>query len=209
VASDAPHLLRRGLQLEYITLGWNIVGTVVVLIAAVFASSVALAGFGLDSLIEILASVMVVWELKGIEANREQIALRVIGISFLVLAVYILAQSISTLSTVSRPDTSLAGICWTALTLGVMLALALGKARTGNALGNQVLMTEGRVTLVDAYLAGAVLLGLVLNLMFAWWWADPVAGLVIVFYGVKEGITALRGASELAKTRSREPVHRA
>jgi divalent metal cation (Fe/Co/Zn/Cd) transporter len=73
-----------------------------------------------------------------------------------------------------------------------MFALAFGKARTGKALGNPVLQTEGRVTLVDAYLAGAVLMGLVLNAAAGWWWADPLAGLVIVFYGVKEGVSALR-----------------
>jgi divalent metal cation (Fe/Co/Zn/Cd) transporter len=184
-------LLRRGLALEYMTLAWNVVGTVVVIAAALAAGSVALAGFGLDSLIEIGASMIVVWQLKDTGGTRERLALRVIGIAFIALAIYIAAQATYTLITVSRPEQSGLGIAWTAVTCVVMLALAAGKARTGRALGNRVLQTEGRVTLIDAYLAAAVLLGLVLNAGLDWWWADPLAGLVIVYYGLREGREAL------------------
>ena len=185
---DAQTLLRRGLILEYITLGWNVVGTAVVIFAAVAAHSVALAGFGLDSLIEIGASTVVIWQLKDLhDRQRERRALRLIAVSFLALAVYILVQSSRTLWLHSHPNTSVAGIAWLALTLVVMLALAAGKHTIGKQLGNPVLVTEARVTLVDAYLAGAVLVGLVLNSLLGWWWADPMAGLVIVFYGFVEG----------------------
>ena len=180
-------LLKRGLYLEYTTLGWNAIGTAIVFVAAALANSVALAGFGLDSLIEIFASLVVVWQLKGVNQNRERLALRLIGGAFFVLALYILIQSARTLLTQSKPDTSTTGLVWLTATFLVMLALAWGKYRTGKELGNQVLLTEGRVTLVDAYLAGAVLVGLILNTLFGWWWADPLAGLVIVFYGIKEG----------------------
>lgn len=191
-----PALLARGLRLEYATLGWNVVGVVVVGIAAIAARSVALAGFGLDSAIEILASVVVVWELTGSgSAERERRALRLIGAAFLALATYVTLQAAYVLAAAARPETSTLGIAWTAATCVVMLALAAGKAATGTALGNAVLRTEGRVTLIDAYLAASVLLGLVLHAVAGWWWADPLAGFVIVFYGIKEGRAAFRTAA--------------
>lgn len=159
--------------------------------AAVAARSVALAGFGLDSLIEILASMVVVWQLRGGERDRERRALRIIGGAFIALAVYVAAQSTYTLATRSKPHHSPAGIVWLVATVAVMVALAAGKARAGRALANPVLQTEARVTMIDAYLAGAVLTGLVLNAAAGWWWADPLAGFVIVFYGVREGWGAL------------------
>ena len=190
--ATAEKLLRRGLALEYVTLSWNVVGTVVVLAAALSAGSVALAGFGLDSLIEIGASTIVVWQLKDSGGTRERHAMRLIGIAFIALATYIAAQAAYTLVLANRPEPSTLGIVWTAVTCGVMVALAAGKARTGRALGNRVLRTEARVTLIDAYLAGAVVLGLVVNAALGWWWADPLAGLVIVYYGLREGRQALR-----------------
>jgi len=187
-------LLRRGLVLEYLTLGWNVVGVAVLALAAVSARSVALAGFGLDSGIEIFASLVVVWELRSGEAGsaRERRALRLIGVAFLLLVAYVGIQAAWVLVTGAHPDASPAGMAWTAITCVVMLALAAGKARTGRALGSEVLMTEGRVTLVDAYLAGSVLAGLVLNATLGWWWADPTAALVIVGYGWREARAALR-----------------
>jgi divalent metal cation (Fe/Co/Zn/Cd) transporter len=179
-------LVRRGFALEYATLGWNLIGLVVLAITAVAARSVALAGFGLDSLIEIGASVVVVWELSGIDERRQRRALRLIGFAFALLAVYLAAQSTLVLVTGFRPGHSPIGVAWTALTAAVMFALAAGKARTGAALDNPVLRTEGRVTLVDGILAVAVLAGLVLNAAIGWWWADPVAGYVLVFYAARE-----------------------
>jgi divalent metal cation (Fe/Co/Zn/Cd) transporter len=185
-------LLRRGFRLEYVTLAWNVVGVIILAYAAIRAHSVALAGFGLDSLVEIGASFVVVWELANINPERQRRALKLIGWAFMVLATYILVQSVVVLVSGYRPHHSGLGIAWTAVTLIAMLALAYGKARTGQALNNPVLQTEGRVTLVDAYLAGAVLLGLIANVAWGWWWADPLAGLVIVFYGYKEAWRALR-----------------
>ena len=183
-------LLRRGLYLEYATLGWNVVGVVIVVAAAFAARSVALAGFGLDSLIEIFASVIVVWQLTGINQHRERRALRLIGGAFFVLAVYILGQEAFTVIAGIRPTTSVGGIVWLAATLIAMLLLAQGKRITGRQLNNTVLATEAHVTLIDAYLAAAVLVGLILNAVVGWWWADPLAGLVIVYYGLKEGWAA-------------------
>ena len=179
-------LLRRGRILEGITLGWNAAGIVLLAVAAVAARSVALAGFGLDSLIEIGASTVVLWELAGTGEDRQRRALRLIGGAFVVLAAYLMVQSILVLATGYRPGHSVLGIAWTALTAAVMFALAAGKSRTGRALGNPVLVTEGRVTLVDGILAVAVLAGLVLNAAAGLWWADPMAALVIVFYALRE-----------------------
>jgi divalent metal cation (Fe/Co/Zn/Cd) transporter len=191
----SPSLLQRGLWLEYVTLGWNVVGTAVVLVAAVQAGSAALTGFGLDSLIEIFASIVVVWQLKGVDRGREAFALKLIGTAFIALAVFVSAQSLWTLLASAHPAPSLLGIAWLVVTCVVMLLLAWGKLVTGRQLGNSVLTTEARVTLIDAALAGAVLIGVGLNAIFGWWWADPVASFVIVYYGLKEGWAALQHGS--------------
>jgi divalent metal cation (Fe/Co/Zn/Cd) transporter len=190
--SSAPTLLRRGLRLEYATLGWNLATVVVVLGAAAAARSVALAGFALDSGIEIFASVVVVWQLTGAATReREDRAVRLIGIAFLGLAVYLLAQTGITLAAGIRPAPSPVGIGLLAATTAVMFTLATAKARTGQALGNATLGTEARVTMLDGALAAAILIGLILNATMGWWWADLVAGGVIIGFGVREGAAAL------------------
>lgn len=183
-AHDA--LLRRGRWLEGATLAWNVVGIVVLALAALRAHSVALAGFGLDSLIEIGASAVVLWELSGTGEQRQRRALRLIAAAFLALATYLTVQTIIVFASGYHPHHSPLGMIWTAVTAAAMFALAFGKNRTGRRLANPVLITEGRVTVVDGILALAVLIGLALNAILGWWWADPVAGLVIVFYAVKE-----------------------
>jgi divalent metal cation (Fe/Co/Zn/Cd) transporter len=186
-------LRRRGLLLEYATLGWNVVEIGFLTVAAVNARSVALAGFALDSVIEIFASVIVVWRLKGIASEeRESRALRMIGVAFFGLAIYISAQSIVTVASGIRPDSSLLGIVWLSATTLVMFGLAYGKARTGRDLGNRVLSTEAKVTLVDGALAAAILAGLLLNAAFGWWWADILGGVLLIGYGLREGILAFR-----------------
>lgn len=190
--SDA--LLRRGFVLEGITLGWNVVGVVVLAIAAVQAQSVALAGFGLDSLVEIGASTVVIWELSGTGERRQRQALRLIGIAFVVLAFYITVQSVYVLVVGHHPARSPLGIAWASATAVAMFLLAAGKARTGAALANPVLQTEGRVTFIDGLLATAVVLGLTLNVLVGAWWADPLAGFVIVFYGLREANSIFAGS---------------
>jgi divalent metal cation (Fe/Co/Zn/Cd) transporter len=179
-------LLSRGRRLEAVTLSWNVVGVAVLAVAAARARSVALAGFGIDSLIEIGASTVVLWELAHIAPERQQRALRLIGVAFVVLATYLVAQSTVVLVLGYHPRHSPLGIVWTGLSAGVMFALAAGKARTGSALVNRVLIAEGRVTAIDAILASAVLAGLSLNAAFGWWWADPAAAYVLVFYAARE-----------------------
>ena len=184
--STRRSLLRRGFALEYTTLGWNVIGIVVLAVAAISARSVALAGFGLDSLVEIGASTVVIWELSNTGQARQRRALRLIGVGFSLLAVYLLVQSTWALASSHHPHHSPLGIAWTAITALVMFALAAGKVRTGAALNNPVLQTEGRVTLIDGLLSAAVLLGLVLNAAVGWWWADPIAGYVLVYYAIRE-----------------------
>ena len=188
IVDDAARrtLVRRGFALEYTTLGWNVIGIAVLAVAAISARSVALAGFGLDSLIEIGASTVVIWELSGTGEDRRRRALKLIGGGFALLAVYLLVQSTWVLAAGFRPRHSPLGIGWTAVTAAVMFALALGKARTGTALDNPVLEIEGRVTLIDGLLATAVLLGLLLNSLAGLWWADPAAGYVLVYYALRE-----------------------
>lgn len=194
---DGQHrdrLLARGRQLEWTTLAWNVVGIVVLGLAAITARSVALAGFGLDSLIEIAASTVVLWELAGVEQDRQRRALRLIGAAFVLLALYLATQSSIVLALGDKPHHSVLGIIWTAITAVAMFALAAGKAATGKALGNPVLRTEGKVTTVDGILAVAVLVGLILNATLGWWWADPAAGYVLVYYGAREAREALHAA---------------
>jgi divalent metal cation (Fe/Co/Zn/Cd) transporter len=183
---NRPTLLRRGFALEYATLSWNVIGIAVLAVAAISARSVALAGFGLDSLIEIGASTVVIWELSGAGQDRERRALRLVGVAFALLAAYLAVQSTLVLAAGFHPRHSPAGIAWTAVTALVMFALAAGKAHTGKALGNPVLRTEGRVTLIDGLLAVAVLAGLALNAGLGWWWADPAASYVLVYYAGRE-----------------------
>jgi divalent metal cation (Fe/Co/Zn/Cd) transporter len=191
VTTEPERLLTRGRRLEVATLAWNVVGIVVLAYAAIAARSVALAGFGLDSLIEIGASTVVLWELAEAGEDRQRKALRLIGGAFVALAVYLTIQSTIVLITGYHPHHSTVGIVWTAITAAVMYILAAGKARTGTALDNAVLRTEGRVTMVDGILATAVLLGLVLNASAGWWWADPAAGYVLVYYGAREARESL------------------
>jgi divalent metal cation (Fe/Co/Zn/Cd) transporter len=167
------------------------VGVCVLAWAAVSARSVALAGFGLDSLIEIGASAVVLWELAESSEQRQERALRLIAFAFIGLAVYIAGQSTLVLATGHHARPSAAGIVWTAVTAVVMFLLAAAKAATGRALGNPVVQSEGRVTFVDGLLATAVLVGLVLNAAVGAWWADPLAGYVLVFYGAREAIMIL------------------
>jgi divalent metal cation (Fe/Co/Zn/Cd) transporter len=184
-------LLRRGLRWEYLTLAWNVIGSGVVLTAAVITSSVALTGFGVDSLIEIGASVVVVRQLRQVSSSSEAKALRLIGAAFVALGIYLMAQAGYALASHAEPARSPGGMAWLAATVVVMAALAVGKSRTGAALANAVLRAEARVTAVDAALAGAVLIGIVADAGLGWWWADPLAGLVIVAYAVSEARTLL------------------
>jgi divalent metal cation (Fe/Co/Zn/Cd) transporter len=191
-ARSGEQLVRRGRRLEKTTLAWNVVGVGVLSYAALAAQSVALAGFGLDSVIEIGASIVVLWELADVAENRQRRAIRMIGCAFVALSIYLAIQSTVVLVVGFRPHHSPTGIAWTAATAVAMFALARAKATTGRALNNPVLTAEGRVTLIDGVLATAVLVGLVLNSLAGWWWADPCAGYVILYYALREARGSLK-----------------
>ena len=187
-------LLRRGFHLEYTTLAWNVAGVAVLALAIAKddGRSVAMIGFGLDSLVEIGASTVVIWELSDTSRARQQRALRLIGAAFAALALYLVIQSTAALVTTHQADNSALGIAWSGLTAIVMFLLAGGKERTGAVLDNPVLRAEGRVTLIDGLLALAVLVGLSLDAALGWWWADPFAAYILVYYAAREAHRLLR-----------------
>lgn len=189
-------LLRKGLILEYITLFWNVAGVAVTAVAAFRAQSIAIGGFGLDSFIEIGASLIVVKELKRTDNHTHSNSLMLIGSGFYLIALYIFLQTIYLLLNNVHPQVSSVGIGWTALSFLTMLALARGKSTLGSKLKNPILITEGKVTVVDAYLAASIMIGLLLNAIFGLWWADPVSALIIVYYGIKEGRAAFTEAQD-------------
>jgi len=193
--TDAARLRRTGIGLEIATLAWNVVGVALLGTLVWQSASVALLGFGLDSLIEIGASTVVIWELAGADEKRQRIALRLIGWAFVLLAVYLLVQAAVALISGHRATPLPGGIAWTAATATAMFLLAWGKHVVGRRLDNPVLLTEGRVTLIDGILATSVLLGILLDFTLGWWWADPIAGLVIVLYAAREAVHIFRGES--------------
>ncbi len=181
-------LRRRGFALEYASMAWMVAEAAVAITAGVLASSIALTGFGLDSVIEFFAATIVVWQLSG--EDRETRAVRLIGVTFFVLAAYLTAESIRDLLTHARPGQSAAGLAITAAALIVMPVLAIAKRRTGQALGNRTLIADSAETAFCAYTSAATLAGVGLNTALGWWWADPLAALVIAALAVKEGIEA-------------------
>ena len=183
--------LRAGRRLEAATLSWNVAGVAVLAVAAWQAKSVALAGFGLDSVVEIGASTVVLWELADVAQGRRRAAMRLIGIAFVLLALYLALQSSLVLALRFHPHHSPLGIAWTALSALSMFTLAFHKSKVGNALANPVLIAEGRITFIDGVLASAVLVGLLLNTLAGWWWADPLTGFVIVYYALREARESL------------------
>ena len=194
-AATSP-MQRRGVRLEALTIGWNSVEAIVAVTGGLVASSVALVSFGLDSVIEVAAAVVVLWQFLGIAEEREQRALRLIGGSFFALAAYVLYSSVNDLVGQSRPDVSTVGIVLTAVSLVAMPALALLKKRTASSLGSRTLLADSKQTSLCAYLSLSTLAGLALNAAFHWWWADPVAAMFIAFVAVREGREAWAGETD-------------
>jgi divalent metal cation (Fe/Co/Zn/Cd) transporter len=205
VADLRPHNLRRGLHLEYLTVGWNIVEGVIAVAAGLAAGSIALIGFGVDSFVETISGAVLIWRLlaetsgKRTEEELEHVeerAERLVGVAFLILAAYVAFEAARTLVTQDRPDASPVGIALTALSIVVMLWLARAKKRTGEALGSRALIADAQQTYACWYLSMVTLTGLALNEFFGLWWADPVAALGIVVLLVREGLEALQGGHE-------------
>jgi divalent metal cation (Fe/Co/Zn/Cd) transporter len=188
--ADAGRLRRRGFRLEYATLTWMAAEAAVAITAGVLAASIALVGFGLDSVIELISATIVIWQLRGeiTGQDRQTRALRLIAVTFFALAAYLTIDGIRDLATGAQPGQSIPGLAVTAAALIVMPALAVAKRRTGKALGNRTLIADSAETAFCAYTSAAALLGVGLNTWLGWWWADPAAALIIAALAVREGI---------------------
>jgi divalent metal cation (Fe/Co/Zn/Cd) transporter len=188
----ATDLRRRGLRLEYMTIGYNVLEAVVAIASGIAAGSIALVGFGLDSVVEVFAASVVVWEFRGVSEERTRRALRLIAISFFVLAAYVTIEAVRDLVVGAEPAESVPGIILAGVSLLVMPALAVAKRRTARQLGSRTLLADATETLLCSYLSAILLLGLVLNATVGWWWADPLAALGIAYLAVREGLEAWR-----------------
>ncbi|PIR16981.1 MAG: hypothetical protein COV48_09190 [Elusimicrobia bacterium CG11_big_fil_rev_8_21_14_0_20_64_6] len=184
-----------GRRLEYFTLGWNLIEAGVAVGAGAVAGSIALIGFGADSLIECLSGSILLWRLQSHEADesREKLALKLVGISFLILAAYVGFDAVTSLWQREQPKVSFVGICLSALSLVVMPILSRRKRQVAARIQSRALLADSRQTNICAYLSAILLGGLLLNAILGWWWADPVAALVMVPIIVREGLEALRG----------------
>lgn len=201
VAVERPTLVRRGLHLNYLTIGYNTVEAVVSLAAGLVAGSVALVGFGIDSAIEVTASGAAQWRLRvdhheGRRAHAERRTRQIIGVCFLLLAAYIGIDAASTLWAREAPDRSIVGLVILALSLIVMPWLAHQKRGVARALSSRALQAEATQTSLCAYLSAIALVGVGLNALVGWWWADPVAALAMTPIILGEGISGLRGQKD-------------
>jgi divalent metal cation (Fe/Co/Zn/Cd) transporter len=186
--------VQRARKLEFLTLGWNLVEAAVAIRSGAVADSAALIGFGIDSLIESASSVVLLWRLHGDRGEaRERRALKLVGLSFLALAAYVASDATRALIAKAPPDVSLAGIVLAMLSLIVMPLLSARKRRLAAVLRSRALHADSRQSNLCATLSGILLGGLSLNALWGWWWADPMAGLMMTPIIIKEGLEALKG----------------
>jgi divalent metal cation (Fe/Co/Zn/Cd) transporter len=200
------NLYRKGLWLEYFTVGYNVFEAIAAITFGSLGNSIALIGFGLDSIVESLSGLVLIWRLQHhehltaeAEEQIEQRATRFVAITFFILALYVGFESIQKLFTQEVPQPSLPGIIIALLSLSIMPLLAQQKHRTGRAIGSKALMADAKETLACAWLSVALLLGLGLNYLVGFWQADPIAGLIIVGFLLKEGWEAWEGEEEEAE----------
>lgn len=187
-------LYARGLVLEYITVGYNIVEAMVSIFFGSLSNSIALVGFGLDSIVESLSGMVLIWRLRQHgtmtqeeEAKVEKNAMRFVAVTFFILGLYVLFESVKKIITAEQPDPSMPGIIIACASIVVMPVLAYSKYRTGKRIGSRALIADSKETSVCFVLSLALLLGLGMNQLFGLWQADPVVGLFIVFFLFKEG----------------------
>ena len=190
---------QKGLIAEYFTVGWNVIEGVIAIAAGVIAGSIALVGFGLDSTIEVASGSVLIWRLRkhGFsdeegEAAAESKAILFVGITFFVLALYVIYESGKTLFFQEQPGESLIGIILAIVSLMVMPFLAVWKKKIADEINSRALRADALETLACSYLSFTLLLGLGANALFGWWWADPLAALAMVYFLVKEGTEAVR-----------------
>lgn len=197
-AGEREALVRRGKRLEHFTIAYNALEGLASIVAGVFAGSIALVGFGVDSAIEVTSAIALLVRLHA-DADHtrrersERITLRIVGICFLALSAYIAFDSITSLIRRARPEHSIPGIVITALSVVVMPLLSGAKRNIGRALGSKALIADAKQTALCTYLSVITLGGLLLNALFGWWWADPTAALIMVPIIAREGVEGLRG----------------
>jgi divalent metal cation (Fe/Co/Zn/Cd) transporter len=195
-ALDRRALVRRAKLLAWGGIGWHFIEFAIALAAGIAASSIALIGFGVDSLVESVAGFIVLWRFadrRTYSESAERRAQQLIAISFFVLAAYVGVEAIRTLIAGDHPEASWVGIGLAAFTAPTMPLLALAKRRVGNRLGSAATVQEGVQNMVCAYLSVALLVGLLANALFSWWWADPAAALFIAAVAAREGRGSWRG----------------
>ncbi|QQS41852.1 MAG: cation transporter [Acidobacteriota bacterium] len=192
IAEEAGVDVRKARRLEYLTIGWNSLEAVAAVGAGIVAGSIALVGFGFDSVVESLSGAILLWRLSSGD-HREELALRLVGGSFLALAAYVSFEALRTIYLQEPPSSSFVGIAIAALSLIVMPILAREKRKVALRLNSGALHADSRQTDICAYLSAILLGGLLLNALFGWWWADPAAALLMVPLIVWEGIKGLRG----------------
>jgi divalent metal cation (Fe/Co/Zn/Cd) transporter len=194
-AAEQARLRRRGIRLEYATIGWNVAEAAIAIGLGVAAGSIALVAFGLDSVIEVFASGVVVWHERhpDVPEERTRRALRLIGAAFFALGVFLVIAAAARLAAGATPDESPLGIAYLALTVVVMFALARLKHATGEALQSRPLLAEAHVSYLDSALAAGVLSSLVLFAAWEWWWADPLAAIAVAVFAFVEGREAWSG----------------
>jgi divalent metal cation (Fe/Co/Zn/Cd) transporter len=187
-------LARRVRWLVAATIAYNIIEAIVAITAGTLASSTALIGFGLDSVIEVSSAAAVAWQFSGPDhERRERTALRIIAVSFFALAAYVAVESVRALVGADRAEHSTVGLVLAAVSLAVMPILSAAQRRTGRELGSASAVADSKQTLLCTYLSAVLLVGLGVNSLFGWWWADPMAALIIAIVAVKEGREAWRG----------------
>jgi divalent metal cation (Fe/Co/Zn/Cd) transporter len=185
---------RRAQLLAGVSVTYNLVEAVVAVTAGAVAGSIALIGFGLDSLVEMSSGLVILWQFRhAVPESRERLALRLIAVSFFALAAYVTVESIRSLVGGGEPAPSPVGIALASLSLLVMPVLSWAQRRTGRALNSGSVVADSKQTLLCTYLSAVLLVGLLLNALVGWSWADPLAGLVIAAVAVREGIEAWRG----------------
>lgn len=195
ITAERQNVLRRRIRwIVAATITYNVIEAVIALIAGRAASSAALVGFGLDSMVEVLSAAAVAWQFSGRNPeSRERRALYVIALSFFGLAAFVTVDAVRALARFGGADPSTVGIVLAAVSLAIMPAFSWFERRTGRELGSATAVADSAQTLICAYLSGAVLLGLAANSLFGWAWADSIAALVIAVFAVREGVEAWRG----------------
>lgn len=206
MTTQQSRLVRRGLGLAWLIVVWDIIEGIVAVTAGLAAGSIALVGFGIDSAIEVIAASVVIWQLKGGAHARQRPALKAIAVTFAVLAAYVTFEAVKDLITGSEAGVSLIGIGLNIIALFVMVPVALAQGRTGRALENPVLVAQSKETWLSNSLSITVLGGLALNGMLGWWWADPIAALMIAVVAAREAWTAWQEATESAGDEREGPL---